>query len=184
MLKVLRNLKESAFSVIAIVLLLCIQATTDLALPDYTSKIVNTGIQAGGIESSIPDLISKENMDTVLLFTDKDNEILDNYILVDNEQEISKYEDKMFERYYGKKYNEKITNKSIYLLKELDEEDKDKLSKLISLPLLEMGIITDTNTADKIKEQIVENMPDEQKEYIKGQELTQLISRNARRTKK
>lgn len=47
MLKVLKNLKKSWVSVIIIVVLLCIQATVDLALPDYTSKIVNTGIQAG-----------------------------------------------------------------------------------------------------------------------------------------
>lgn len=46
MLKVLKNLKESAISVIFIVILLCVQAATDLALPTYTSKIVNIGIQA------------------------------------------------------------------------------------------------------------------------------------------
>ncbi len=47
MFKVLKNLQESIFSVIAIVLLLCVQAYVDLKLPDYTSKIVNIGIQAG-----------------------------------------------------------------------------------------------------------------------------------------
>lgn len=60
MLKVLRNLKKSFWSVLVIVILLCIQATTDLALPDYTSKIVNVGIQSGGIETAVPEVISKE----------------------------------------------------------------------------------------------------------------------------
>lgn len=46
MLKVLKNLKKSFWQVVAIVILLCIQAASDLALPDYTSKIVNTGIQS------------------------------------------------------------------------------------------------------------------------------------------
>ena len=46
MFKVLKNLKESWISVIAIVLLLIVQAAGDLTLPDYTSKIVNVGIQA------------------------------------------------------------------------------------------------------------------------------------------
>lgn len=46
MFKVLKNLKKSLISVIIIVVLLCIQAMADLALPDYTSKVVNTGIQA------------------------------------------------------------------------------------------------------------------------------------------
>ena len=42
MFKVLSNLRKSIISVIAIIILLCIQATVDLALPDYKSKIVNT----------------------------------------------------------------------------------------------------------------------------------------------
>ncbi|MBQ3413776.1 MAG: ABC transporter ATP-binding protein [Clostridia bacterium] len=51
MLKLLKNLKESYLSVIAIIILLCIQAEADLELPNYTSKIVNEGIQAGkGVE--------------------------------------------------------------------------------------------------------------------------------------
>lgn len=46
MLKILRNLKKSIVSVIFIIILLCVQAWADLTLPDYTSKIVNIGIQA------------------------------------------------------------------------------------------------------------------------------------------
>jgi len=55
MFKLFKNLKSSAFTVIAIIMLLCIQATADLALPDYTSRIVNVGIQAGGIENVAPE---------------------------------------------------------------------------------------------------------------------------------
>ena len=47
MLKILKNLKKTWFSVVLIILLLCLQAATDLALPEYTSKIVNIGIQNG-----------------------------------------------------------------------------------------------------------------------------------------
>lgn len=46
MLKVLKNLRKSSLSVIAIIVLLCIQAWADLELPNYTSKIVNIGIQS------------------------------------------------------------------------------------------------------------------------------------------
>ena len=46
MLTVLKNLKKSAISLLVIIILLCVQAATDLALPTYTSKIVNVGIQA------------------------------------------------------------------------------------------------------------------------------------------
>ena len=47
MLKILKNLKESFWQVAIIVVLLCVQAAIDLALPDFTSKIVNIGIQEG-----------------------------------------------------------------------------------------------------------------------------------------
>ncbi len=57
MFKVLKNLKESWISVITIVLLLIVQAAGDLTLPDYTSKIVNVGIQNGGIENVAPEVI-------------------------------------------------------------------------------------------------------------------------------
>ena len=44
MLKILKNLKESILLVIAIIILLCVQAAADLNLPDFTSKIVNVGL--------------------------------------------------------------------------------------------------------------------------------------------
>ena len=76
MLKVLKNLKESWISVIAIVLLLIVQAAGDLTLPDYTSKIVNVGIQNGGIENVAPEVIRKSEMENLLVFTDDDNIII------------------------------------------------------------------------------------------------------------
>ena len=51
MFNVLKNLKKTWGSVVLIVILLCVQAWTDLKLPEYTSKIVDTGILAGEIES-------------------------------------------------------------------------------------------------------------------------------------
>ena len=75
MFKVLKNLKESWISVITIVLLLIVQAAGDLTLPDYTSKIVNVGIQNGGIENVAPEVIRKSEMDNLLIFTDNDDKI-------------------------------------------------------------------------------------------------------------
>ena len=69
MLKVLKNLKESWLSVIIIILLLIVQAACDLTLPDYTSKIVNVGIQNGGIEEVAPEMIRKSIFQAV---TDED----------------------------------------------------------------------------------------------------------------
>ena len=82
MFKLLRNLKSSILYVVIIVLLLCVQAWADLTLPDYTSKIVNTGIQAGGIENPSPEVIRKSQMDNLLLFTKEDESILNKYTLI------------------------------------------------------------------------------------------------------
>ena len=76
MFKVLKNLKKTWTSVIAIVILLCVQAWADLELPNYTSKIVNTGIQAGGIENVAPQIIRKSQMETIMMFTNDDEKIL------------------------------------------------------------------------------------------------------------
>ena len=144
MLKVLKNLKKSLGAVIVIVILLCIQATTDLALPDYTSKIVNVGIQAGGITSAIPEVITKEDMDNMLIFTDKDNEILENYTMISapdkNEYETQeKHEEKLIKQYFGNNYQ--VQADTIYVLKDIDEEQEETLSGIIVDPLMEMTTV-------------------------------------------
>ena len=93
MLKVLKNLKNSWASVVAIVILLCVQAAADLALPDFTSRIVNVGIQYGGIEEAVPEVISSDTMNDLLIFTEEDNKILDGYDLVRNEATDSQEKD-------------------------------------------------------------------------------------------
>ena len=89
MLKILKNLKQSWISVLIIVLLLCLQAAVDLELPNYTSKIVNEGIQSGGIEDAVPNEISNDDMEAVLLFTEADDKIIANYS-IENEKYILK----------------------------------------------------------------------------------------------
>ena len=68
MLKVLKNLKESTLLVFVIFVLLCIQAACDLNLPDFTSKIVNTGIQQSGIEYAVPDVITSNDLENLIGF--------------------------------------------------------------------------------------------------------------------
>ncbi len=172
MLKVLKNLKNSLGAVILIVILLCIQAAADLALPDYTSKIVNNGIQSGGIESSVPDIISKENMDTMLMLTDKDEEILNNYTLVDND--LNHHEEKIIHKYLGKDYN--VESETIYVLNDLDEEQRANFENVIAGPILEMTSITNEETANKIKEQMLANVPETQRAYLENMTLTEILS--------
>ena len=51
MTKIFKQLGRHWAACLAVVALLIVQAYCDLSLPDYTSKIVDTGIQQGGIES-------------------------------------------------------------------------------------------------------------------------------------
>ena len=172
MLKVLKNLKKTLGSVIAIVILLCVQAAADLALPDYTSKIVNEGIQAGGIVSSVPDIISKEDMDAILLFTENDDEILNNYTLVSSEPD--REQEKIINKYLGRDYN--VENDTIYVLNDLEDEEKSNLEIVMVSPILEMTTVTNEETANTLKEQILANVPNEQKVYLENMTLLEIIS--------
>ena len=68
MLRLLRHLKHSIVPILAIVLLLVVQAVCDLWLPDYTSTIVNNGIQQGGVVDSVPIVLRGSTLDQLQLF--------------------------------------------------------------------------------------------------------------------
>ena len=67
-MRVFKYLKHSLPSVLAVVVLLVIQAYCDLSLPAYTSKIIDVGIGQGGVESAMPDQIRPETLDLLELF--------------------------------------------------------------------------------------------------------------------
>ena len=155
MLKVLKNLKNSWVTVLIIVILLCIQAATDLALPDYTSKIVNVGIQYGGIEEAVPEIISEDMMEDLLFFTENDDQILENYDFV--EENPNHDQEQTIKKYLGEDFN--IEENNLYILKDLDEEQISNLESLMVSPLVEYSSVTNEEAANQIKEQIVQNMP-------------------------
>ena len=68
MIKLMKYLKRSAGYVVLIIALLFLQAYCDLSLPDYTSRIVNVGIQQKGIEDGVPEKIRKTSLDSLTLF--------------------------------------------------------------------------------------------------------------------
>lgn len=152
MFKILKNLKKSALSVTIIVLLLCVQAWADLTLPDYTSKIVNVGIQQGGIENSAPEVIRKSQMNNLLIFTKEDENILSKYTLISKKS----MDEKEFNKYV-KKYPI-LENEDLYIINELNKEDLSKLSTLMSKPLMILSNVTNEQSAKKIKEQLVNTM--------------------------
>ncbi len=73
MTKIFKQLGRHWAACIAVVLLLVVQAYCDLSLPDYTSKIVDVGIQQGGIESPVPDTIRDTTLQALeLLMSEQD----------------------------------------------------------------------------------------------------------------
>ena len=76
MLKMFHYMKERWHYTVMILLLLFVQAFCDLSLPDYTSKIVNVGIQQKGVEDGVPNTIEQKSLDTLLLFMEKRSRIL------------------------------------------------------------------------------------------------------------
>ena len=171
MLKVLKNLKNSFWAVVAIVILLCVQAKTDLTLPDYTSKIVNTGIQAGGIETAVPEFISKENMEQILMFSENNDEILNSYTLLGDT--LNEKEQKIAKKYFGNDY--KIEQNTTYILKEMEKDQKEELETKLSTPLMIMSTINNEETANKIKEQMTANMPETQKQIFQNMSLIDIL---------
>lgn len=71
MAKLAKYLKKSTGFLILIVGLLFLQAYCDLALPDYTSRIVNEGIQQKGIEDGVPEKLRAETVENLKLFLDE-----------------------------------------------------------------------------------------------------------------
>lgn len=100
MIKLIKHLRNSIGSVLLIVVLLAIQATCDLSLPDYTSDIVNVGIQQSGIENAVPKVIRESQMNNLTLFmskSDKD-EVMKYYTLLNKgEYKDSNVDEKLYE---------------------------------------------------------------------------------------
>ena len=73
MTKIFKQLGRHWAACIAVVLLLVVQAYCDLSLPDYTSKIVDVGIQQGGIESPVPDTVRTQTLQALELLMNEGN---------------------------------------------------------------------------------------------------------------
>ncbi len=173
MLKVLKNLKESWLSVIAIVLLLIVQAAGDLTLPDYTSKIVNIGIQSGGIENPAPEVIRKSEMDNLLIFTEDDEQILNDYKEISKENLDEKEYEKLVKKYPA------LENETLYEVKKLNSEEQTQLNNMMTKPLMMLGSLENEETANSMKEQMLSsmsaNIPEQQKITMQNMELIDII---------
>ena len=143
----MKNLFKYAASywkaMIAIMLILFVQAYCDLSLPAYTSNIVNVGIQQGGIEDEIPEQIAREEMDKLLLFVSEEDgqKVMDAY-----EEDTESYE------------------KDAYVLKESvsgDEEQMKELQDILKLPMMmTTGFESGSGMTKEVESQLKSSLPD------------------------
>ncbi|MEG1311148.1 MAG: ABC transporter ATP-binding protein [Romboutsia sp.] len=131
MFKIFKYLKPFTISILTVIVLLIVQATCDLSLPDYTSNIVNVGIQQNGIENAVPKYIRKSELNKLMSFmTDKEkNKVKENYVLSDEE-------------------------KNIYDLRTKNKETIDKLNLIMSKSIMRISAIDMGH-----KEGVIPNIP-------------------------
>jgi ATP-binding cassette subfamily B multidrug efflux pump len=129
MLRIIKYLKPFLLMVILAILLLFVQANCDLALPDYMSRIINVGIQQGGVENAVPLAIRQSQMDKLTIFlseADK-SEVLNQYILVDK---TSPNYDQLVKTYPI------LKTEPVYVLNKLDKAEIDKLNPVMGKAIL------------------------------------------------
>ena len=141
----MKNLFKYAASywkaMIAIVLILIVQAYCDLSLPAYTSDIVNVGIQQGGIEDEVPKQIAVEEMEKLLLFVSEDDQqtVTDSYT-----EDNTSYD------------------KDADVLKDSVAEDEDAmkdLKEILQIPMMmTAGIESGSDTTKQMEKQLKEQM--------------------------
>ena len=169
MFKVLLKLRKAWKSVLIVMILLVVQAMGELALPDYTSKIVNVGIQQGGVESCAPEAIREEQLQNILLATDEDDFILDKYTL------LSK--DGLSESDYNKYVKEypALEKENIYILKKISKEDKEKLEDVMAKPLVMMYVIQDETKSESMRQYVISVLPVEVQSAFQNASLIDII---------
>ena len=143
MRKLFQFLKPYAPRVLLILCVLVVQAYCDLSLPTYTSNIVNVGIQQSGIDEEIPENISEEEMNRLLLFVSENDR-----------QDIQAAYEKSSESfdYDGEVLTLKDSVKS-------DNEKLDALTEEMKLPMmLTAGFENGSDTTKQMEGQLKEQM--------------------------
>lgn len=137
MLRILNYLRDFKASVAAIIFLLILQAFGDLALPDYTSKIVDVGIQQGGIERVAPEVIRESELEKLLaLMTDEERETVSGaYRRVSAEQLTEKEYAK-----YQKKYPA-LETEALYILDTGKAEVLEQVESAFAFPMVMLSYI-------------------------------------------
>ncbi len=129
MIRLARYLKPFIPIILIAIVLLFVQAMADLALPDYMSRIVDNGIQQGGIENAVPEAIRQSEMNKLIIFMDASDktEVLDDYTLVDNNSPD-------YEKYL--KDYPLLEKEPIYVLSKINQDEINKINPILGKAFL------------------------------------------------
>ena len=125
MLKLFRYLKKAYLPVICIVALLIMQALCELSLPTYTSNIVNVGIQQGGIEDAVPEVMREQTFQGLSAVMKKDDaeEMKDAYELYSKD----KVADSKYDTYKDGR---------LYVREDISSEEREDLDQSMSKAMI------------------------------------------------
>lgn len=158
MATIIKYLKRFTGIILLIIVLLIIQALTDLALPQYTSDIVDIGIQQSGIKEIAPKVIRESELNKLILFMDDEdkNYVDDNYTLIvkENLPEID------YEKYL--KFYPELKNTPLYKENLInDRESQERLDEIFTKPItIVENIENNREMSEGLEKVIVENMPE------------------------
>lgn len=137
MKKLMRYLKPFRLSILAVVVLLVIQAFSDLSLPQYTSDIVDVGIQQGGIEDTALEAVRVSTYQKMQYFmSSEDSEYLSKYYKYVGKDSSSESEYKEYIKDYPI-----LESEDIYVLDTKDKEVREKISSIIAKPLFISAVL-------------------------------------------
>ena len=156
MTSILKYLKEAKLEVLLIILLLIVQAGCDLALPTYMSNIVDTGLNGGGIEETVPDKITGYGLMQLESMMEEDDikKLEDAYEKTDEKLDDVSMEMGSIENY-------------VYEIKD-DYKDDEELNDLLDAPMTMLGLTS----------KMSENMGDdsEQSQPSQDNSITDMLS--------
>lgn len=155
MKKFLCILKKYIPLTLVTIVLLAIQANCDLALPDYTSDIVDVGISGKGIKYGTYEVVREKELNNVLLVTDSttDEKILDNYKLLTT-KDYKEYKDEY----------PLLEKENLYVITDNSKENLEQLESILSEPIVFYNMINKMTVKDiKDKDSSFEQIPEDTK---------------------
>lgn len=169
MLRLKRFYTPYWFNILLAALLVVAVAWSNLALPDYLSKIVNTGIQKNGVESSLPVAMRQSTMDRLVTMMPAEDqaEVLDHYTLVEPGSTSAADLIKTYPV---------LSDQSVYVLKEISKAEKDAIEEKLAKPMIVVEALNlIQEDSEKAKQVLGENFPFKFDQLTEGTDIMQML---------